>query len=106
MELGPAVLKAKHQARKEKQEGLRDRVVRSAVDVSPSFQHLQNPVEGFCEFFTSVVLEEKTQDVAADHWVHAVLEVREESLMVLEKQIVSRALLGFDGLGDMMSSPA
>ena len=51
------------------------------MDVSPALQDLPNPAEGFRELIASAVLEEKTQDVAADYGVHSVFEVGEERLI-------------------------
>ena len=60
------------------------------MDVSPALQDLPNPAEGFRELIASAVLEEKTQDVAADYWVHSVFEVGEEGLMASASRLLAR----------------
>lgn len=60
------------------------------MDVGASSQDLQDPVEGFGQLVAPAVLEEETQDVAADHWVHSVLEVGEEGLMALGLSVNAR----------------
>lgn len=55
----PELFKAEHQAREEEQESLGDGVVGCAVDVSASFQDLQDPGEGWRELGAAVVLEEE-----------------------------------------------
>lgn len=60
------------------------------MDVGASSQDLQDPVEGFGQLVAPAVLEEEAQDVAADHWVHSVLEVGEEGLMALGSLVNAR----------------